>query len=96
MKSKSNQLQRKVERLKLKRLHRFIFLVSFIDMVIEGIETPQYSMAKRTFIIVFLNDVFRLDMFVNITAFTGITTLNTLPLSTSNVHHSGPYLRIHI
>ena len=65
-------------------------------MVIEGIETPQYSATKRTLVIVFLWYVFGLDMFVNITGFTDITTFSTLPLSTANLHHFGPYLSIHI
>ena len=97
MESKSNQMQKKFRKsLKLKRLHGFLFLVRFIDMVIEGIETPEYSVTKRTFVIVFFWYMLGLHMFVNITDFTDITTVYTLPLSTANLHHFGPYLRIHI
>ena len=71
----------------MKRLHRFLFLVRFIDMVIEGIKTPQYSVTKRTFVIVFFWYMFGLHMFEGVSLELGLESADGASPQAANPRH---------
>ena len=64
-------------------------------MIVESIESSQNFATERA-LVVGRFYMFALHMFINIANPTGITTINTAPLSSTNFRHFRSDLRIQI